>query len=153
MNAGHLPMRLLAAVVGSIFLGFFATGCAEVSGSAAQGVNLQPVRSFYIVRDKQTDATDAVQKELARRGFVATAGPEASMPASADAKVLVEDHWYWDMTMYLVELKVNLQNPKTGAALASGRSYRPSLQRKPAEEMAREIFDCVFATAVTPPKQ
>jgi hypothetical protein len=129
-----------------------ATGCAEVSGSSAPGVSLAPTKSFYVVRDKQSDATDAVQRELARRGFVATTGPESAMPANTDAKVLVEDHWYWDVTMYLVELKINLLNAKTGAAMASGRSYRPSLERKSPDEMSHEIFDRIFATAATPAK-
>lgn len=128
-----------------------SVGCAKVTGGPAAGSDLQSVRSFYVVRDKQSDATDAVQKELARRGFTATSGPEANMPSDAQCKVLVQDHWMWDITMYLLEMKVDLTHPRTGASFASGTSYRPSLQRKSPEEMAREVFDRIYGT--TPEKK
>jgi hypothetical protein len=55
----------------------------------------------------------------------------------------------WDITMYPLEIKVDFVNPKTGALLASGRSYRTSMVRKSPEEMVKEIFDKIFATAPT----
>jgi hypothetical protein len=119
-------------------------GCSQVSGSVTPGVSLSQLRSFYIVRDKQSDATDAMQKALAARGYVATTGPEASIPAGTDCKVLVRDHWMWDITMYLLELQVDIINPKTGALYAQGRSYHPSLERKDAETMANEIAEKIF---------
>ena len=141
MNKATTATLLL--VIGGLLC---AAGCSQVSGAVQPGVNLAPVRSYYVVRDKQSDATDAVQKELARRGFVATTGPEASMPAGVDCKVLVRDHWMWDMTMYLKDLEVDFVHPRTGAPLASAKSYRPSLQRKPVEEMAREVMDKIYGT-------
>jgi hypothetical protein len=138
-----LPIRPALACV----LLCLVAGCADVSGSAAPGANLTAGKSFYVVRDKQSDATDAVQRELARRGCVATTGPEANMPSNADCKVLVEDHWMWDVTMYMIELRVRVLNARTGAELGSGRSHRPSLVRKSPAEMAREVFDPIFGTA------
>src|SRR5215217_3717918 len=83
-------------------------GCAKVTGGPTAGSDLQALRTYYVVRDKQTDATDAVQKELARRGFAATSGPKSSMPSETQCKVLVQDKWWWDITPYLMDLKVEL---------------------------------------------
>jgi hypothetical protein len=145
VNVRTIPLALLCVLLLPL-----AAGCHQVSGSAAPGANLTAGKTYYVIRDKQSDATDAVQKDLARRGYVATTGPESLTPSSADCKVLVEDHWMWDITMYLTELKVRVVNAKTGAELASGRSYRPSLERKSPDEMAQEVFDQIFGT--TPAK-
>ena len=122
-------------------------GCVQqVDGRVQSGKSLASIREFHIVRAEQTDATDAIQKDLVRRGFTVTMGPESATPATASCKILTTDHWTWDMTMYLLELKVEMVDPKTGELLASGRSYRTSLARKSPDQMAREVFDKIFGT-------
>jgi hypothetical protein len=138
--------RVLPALC--VFGALVMTGCAkQLSGAAEPGVDLKSMRTFYIVRDKETKVTTAMQKELAARGFTATMGPDSATPAFADCKVLAEDKWMWDLTMYPIEVKVSMVNPRTGALLASGRSYRTSLVRKSPDEMVKEVFDQIFGTA------
>jgi hypothetical protein len=138
--------RALAIVL--VFCGI--TGCSQVTGSATPGVNLSQYRTYHVVRDQQSDASDAVQKALAARGYVVTTGPETALASGTECKVLVRDHWTWDMTMYLLELQVDIINPRTGAMLAQGRSYHPSLERKSAEFMANEVVEKMYGPAAKP---
>ena len=47
--------------------------------------------------------------------------------------------------MYMIELNVQIREPASGMIIASGRSYRPSLQRKPPAHMAQEVIESIFA--------
>ncbi|HEY7116419.1 MAG TPA: DUF4136 domain-containing protein [Tepidisphaeraceae bacterium] len=135
---------LIVALFGLYGL-LFGAGCAQqLSGAVEPGVDVGGIRSFYIVRDKETDVTTAIQKDLTSRGFTVTAGPESTMPSLVDARVLAKDKWMWDITMYLLEVKVEIVHPRTGALLASGRSYRTSLVRKSPQEMVNEVFNKIF---------
>jgi hypothetical protein len=127
-----------------------AGGCAQqVTGAAEPGASLNTMRTFYIVRDQETKVTTAIQKDLTARGFTATLGPDSAVPPFVDAKVIALDKWMWDMTMYPLEVKIDVVNPKTGALLASGRSYHTSLVRKSPDEMVHEVFDKIFGAAPT----
>ena len=121
--------------------------CFEQSGTIEPGANLGALKAFYIVRDKDSDVAEAIESDLARRGYGATSGPESAMPVNAECMILFTDKWVWDITMYLLEVKVELVDPKTGGLFASGRSYRTSLVRKSPEYMVREVFDRIFQPA------
>jgi hypothetical protein len=124
-------------------------GCSQqLSGAVEPGVSLSGVKTYYVVRDKETDVTTAIQKDLTARGLVATCGPESATPPAADCKVIATDKWMWDLTMYPLEVKLEVVNARTGALMASGRSYRTSLVRKSPDEMVKEIFDKIFMTPV-----
>ena len=137
-------VNLLLALCGASL----AAGCvSEQSGTIEPGANLGAMKAFYIVRDKDGDVAKAIETDLARRGYSATAGSESAMPANAECMILFTDKWVWDITMYLLEVKVELVDPKTGALFASGRSYRTSLVRGSPEDMVREVFDRIFQPA------
>lgn len=54
------------------------------------------------------------------------------------------DKWMWDITMYLLELTVNVRDPQTGFPVAVGDSLHTSLTRKSPPEMVDEVLDNVF---------
>jgi hypothetical protein len=93
------------------------------------------------------EVTTAIQKDLTARGFTGTLGPDSATPTFVDAKVIAQDKWMWDITMYPLEVKIDVVTPKTGALLASGRSYHTSLVRKSPDEMVHEVFDKIFGMA------
>ena len=140
-----------------LFLGLaslmFALGCAsQQSGSLEQGVDAARLRSFHVITsgDRKGDVTNAIHKELERRGYAVTEGSEKDPSVgSADAMVMSTDKWMWDMTMYLIEVKIDLVDPRSGALLGSGRSYRTSLARKSPDYMVKEVFDEIFQTKQT----
>jgi hypothetical protein len=128
-------------------------GCAkqELSGAAEPGVQLSRLKSFHVVQGDSDDVTKALAGDLTARGFTVTTGTESTTPATAQCKVLSTNKWMWDITMYPLEIKVEMVDPKSGALLASGRSYRTSMVRKSPEGMAHEIFDKIFGPAPAQP--
>jgi hypothetical protein len=113
-----------------------------------QGVDLQARHRIYVVhqpKDKQ-QINSMIANRLKRAGFEATAGMDVSdAPADVDAIVTYEDHWQWDMSNYLIVLRIDFRDPKTQELLASGQSYRTSLDRKPPAFMVDEIITAMFA--------
>jgi hypothetical protein len=57
------------------------------------------------------------------------------------------DRWRWDLNMYLLELRINLRNPKTNTLLGDGNSYHTTLIRQPPEKMVEEVLDNIFSRA------
>ena len=106
-------------------------------------------RSFYVVTAEQADVADAIEKDLSSRGLSVSKGPESSTPATAQAKVLFDDKWVWDLTMYLLEVKIEVVDARSGALLGSGRSYRTSMARKSPKEMVKEVMDKILPAAPT----
>ncbi len=50
----------------------------------------------------------------------------------------------WDMTMYMIELTINIKDTKTDTLLATGNSYHSSLTRKSPQEMVDEVVDNIY---------
>jgi hypothetical protein len=80
-------------------------------------------------------------------GYQTTTGLETDVPQGVDATITYQDRWMWDITMYMLKLNVQIKDHKTGFLLAEGESYRPSLQRKSPEEMAKEVLESLFTTS------
>jgi hypothetical protein len=110
------------------------------SGERASG------KRYFVERhekdDRHLDATIAA--ELTKRGVIATSGMNADRPPDLDVLVTYEDRWQWDMSMYLLSMRIDLRDPKTNALLATGNSMQTSLARKPAEEVIAHIVAAFF---------
>ena len=120
-------------------------GCASVKVDKSPRVDLSTYRSFYVVEQPDSELHMPIVDELQARGCSATSGPRSTM-RSADVMVTFNYKWQWDMTMYLLEYEIQFRRPDDEAVLASGKSYRPSLQRKEPKFMAHEILEAMYAT-------
>jgi len=123
--------------------GFLGCSYKHLYGETMEGADLGARHRIYVVRHPkdQRQIDSMIADRLERAGFEATAGMETSgAPAAADAIVTYEDHWQWDMSNYLIVLRIDFRDPKTQELLASGQSYRTSLDRKPPEFMVDEII-------------
>lgn len=132
----------LPILLGALLLG----GCATKSASVAPNVDLTTIKTAYVVRlapDKR-GINQVVADELALLGIRATTGEETASPPDVDAIVTYQDKWMWDITMYMLQLNVQIRDPKTRAVLASGESMRPSLERFSPPMMAREVLTEMF---------
>jgi hypothetical protein len=67
--------------------------------------------------------------------------------AGVDAIVTYVDKWFWDITMYMLELTITLRDPKTDFPLATGNSYHTSMTRKSPEGMVDEVLTNIFFSA------
>ena len=126
----------------------FMTGCAvnRASATLSPDVDLKTVKSAYVVKQPKDSRgiNDLIAANLEKRGYAVTRGPELGTPYAADVAVTYVDKWMWDITMYLIELTVNVRDPKTGFPMAVGDSFHTSLTRKSPPEMVDEVLDNVF---------
>ena len=127
----------------------------EISANHSLGADLSKVKKFYIAYDKEPNERHArtlraVQASLASRG-TAGMGLGSAMPPDTECKVVVEDHWFWDVHWYQLKLEISLFDARTGALLGSGSSRRadPSLRRGP-EFMANEVLDAIYRAPELP---
>lgn len=137
--------RILIAML-VLIAGSFLGGCASMSSSTAPGADFSAIKNIHVVKlpADERGIDRILADELNMMGFKTTIGSPLSMPADADAVLTYQDKWMWDITMYMIELNVQLREPKTEIALASAKSYRPSLQRKAPSEMAKEVLAEIF---------
>ena len=117
-------------------------------------LDLTQVRNFYVVRfaPDSRGINRLIADELTKRGFEASTGPEDSGPKGADAIVTYQDRWQWDVTMYMLELRIFVRQPQTGTLLAVGNSHHTSLSRKSPEEMVAEVLSNIFKEAKNSPR-
>ncbi|MFN8626593.1 MAG: hypothetical protein U0587_11525 [Candidatus Binatia bacterium] len=131
-------------------------GCAinRESASVSPDADLSGIKKIYVVRSGPDGRAINyfIAADLKRRGFAATTGEETAVPADADAVVTYFDKWTWDLTMYMIELRIFIREPTSDALLAVGDSYHTSLTRKSPEEMVAEVLSNIFARGRDKPK-
>jgi hypothetical protein len=112
----------------------------------APGANLDEMHTFY-VRKHPSDShglEQVISDELNAMGYSSTSGPGERPTVSADVIVSYEDKWMWDITMYMLQIDIELRDPETEAILVTGQSYRTSMVRKSKETMVKETLCEMF---------
>ena len=71
-------------------------------------------------------------------------GPRGGRPTEFDVLVVYEDRWQWDMSNYLLFLRIDLRDPATNVLLATGSSYQTSGARKPESQIVAQIMVGMF---------
>lgn len=123
------------------------TGCANLAtGRVTPGVDIKQFNKFYVVKFKPDnhEINHLIRDELQVMGYEATTGPEDKVPEDAEVVVTYLDNWMWDITMYMIKLRVFMHEPKTQKLLAKGESYHTSLTRKSPEEMVTEVLSNIL---------
>lgn len=144
MNAAFVRALLLITLLSMLGM----TGCSSSSlvSETMPGANLGALNTFYVRKLPQDErgVERLISERLVKMGKRSTYG-DASRPShTVDAIVTYQDHWMWDITMYMLELAVQIRDPETDVELASGHSYRTSLVRKSPEEMVEEVLIKIF---------
>ena len=136
----------------------FMTGCSKamIVSDSDPNISFVTFKKFY-VRKLPADER-GLEKIIARKlnefGFQASSGTGA-VPTDhpVDAVVTYKDRWMWDITMYMLEINIELHDPDSGFVIASGKSYRTSLARKAPEEMIDEVLRDIFKGKVDLPQK
>ncbi|WP_438479911.1 hypothetical protein [Oleiharenicola lentus] len=140
------PLRLFASLLLVISAAFLSGCITKLNSEISPGTDLAAINKVYVVRLEKDER--GVEKLIADRlsllGKQATSGERAGIPADVDAIVTYQDKWMWDITMYMIELYVQIRKPKTEIALATGHSMRTSLVRKSPPEMVDEVITDIF---------
>lgn len=139
--------RLLLFLQAGLVLAL-TTGCVntELMADIDPSADLVGLDTFYVAKFEPDDRgiEALIAAELNAMGKTATSGVDPKPPSPVDAVVTYQDKWMWDITMYMIELTVDLRDPETNYKFATGRSYRTSLARKSPEEMIQEVLGEVF---------
>jgi hypothetical protein len=104
------------------------------------------IKTVYVqkVEGDGYNVYQVITARLNAMGFKASTGASADPPEPVDAIVTYVDRWMWDLTMYMIRLNIQVRDGTTRSILASGESYRPSLERRSAQEMVAETLDAIF---------
>jgi hypothetical protein len=141
-------MKNIALALVLLILAGSISGCAtaQLKSTTAPGADLKSVKKLYVVHLPQDgrEIDRLIADRLNLMGREATHGERSAAPTDADAIVTYQDKWMWDITMYLIELNVQLRHPTTDIAMASGHSLRTSLVRKSPPEMIEEVLTDMF---------
>lgn len=134
----------LAAILGLVTL--MTTGCSNrATASVSPSTDLSLLKTMYVkkIPADNREVNVLIADKLRSKGVTVTTGVEEP-PGDVDAVVTYIDKWMWDMTMYMLELTININDPKTGAQLATGNSLHASLTRKSPTEMVDEVVDNIY---------
>ncbi len=125
---------------------FFFSGCAKITSNVSPDVSINEYKNFYVVPsfDDRRGVGEAIYTDLKSRGFNVKVGPAIQIPETTDVEVTYEAKWVWDRAYYLSDLVISFKDPGSTLLIASGESHRPSLERKPVDEMVGEILDKIF---------
>ena len=126
---------------------FLLSGCAtNLESDVAPGVNLTELETVFVQKlpADGRGVEKLIAEELTRMGFKASYGPELPADQTFDAMVTYQDKWMWDITMYMIELRIQVLNPESRFVMASGQSFRTSLARKSPPEMVKEVLSEIF---------
>lgn len=123
-------------------------GCAvnRATASLTPGTDLAKINSLYVVKSTEDDReiNELIKASLIKRGYTVTTGSDQKPSDKVDVILTYVDKWFWDITMYMLELTITLRDPNSNFPMAVGNSYHTSLARKSKEEMVDEVLDNIF---------
>jgi len=118
-------------------------GCAinRATATVDQATDLSTLKVFYVKKysEDTRDTNVLIENKLEGMGFEVS-----ESETDVDAIVTYVDKWWWDITMYMIELTIALRDPKTDFPLATGNSYHTSLTRESPEAMVGEVLTNIF---------
>jgi len=125
----------------------FSTGCSStLEAKRAPGTDLSILKTFYV--QKLPADGRGIEQLIADRlnlmSFRAVSGANETPSSPVDAIVTYQDKWMWDITMYMLQLSIQLREPQSRMVLATGQSMRTSLVRKDPEGMVDEVLTEIF---------
>jgi hypothetical protein len=139
-------LKLFAAVV---LLAVFTTGCAvnKATATVDPSAKLDTLKTLYVKQDPKDERSvnTLIADKFKSLGYTVSTGKDT--PQGVDAIVTYVDKWFWDITMYMLELTITIREPKTDFPLASGNSLHTSLTRKSPPEMVDEVVSNIMKEA------
>ena len=116
--------------------------CSSITQPKAPSVNIPAGSSVHVVKHENSsrDIDTYLREAFAKRGYKATSGTRAEMPAASQFYVTYVDRWHWDIAMYLVSLDVTLYDAKTNAMVNSGRYKNSFLHTFPSPSGKSDVL-------------
>ena len=109
------------------------SGCVntELIADVDPSADLTGLETFYVAKfgPDERGIENIIAAEMNAMGMQATAGASPTPPSPVDAVVTYQDKWMWDITMYMIELTIELRE---------GRLPPSQLAKMDAKDMARD---------------
>lgn len=124
-----------------LFFILLFSGCAVVSQEAFVVANKTNVKSYFVEHqpNDEHEINKLIENRIKKQGYIVANNKE-----SADIIVTYTDLWYWDITNYLVNLRVIFRDSKDHYPAIVGNSLRTSLARKEPDFMVNEVLTQMF---------
>ncbi len=110
-----IPAKQIILLLG--LLAFISlTGCANLAtGRYLQVWIFKQLNKFYVEKFKPDNhgINLLIRDELQTMGYEAKTGPENKVPEDTEVIVTYLDNWMWDITMYMIKLRVFMHEPET----------------------------------------
>ena len=102
--------------------------------------------SVKVLKDKR-NLNYIIADKLSLLGHPATPLDSNEVPEDADVVITYVDNWQWDMTNYLIKIKIDFRNAENKQLIVTGESFRTSLARKDPDYMIQEALEKIFQEA------
>jgi hypothetical protein len=135
------------AILTYFVVAILLSGCAtNLTSSLAPGASFSELGKTFVVRFDQDkrQLNSIIADKLTLMGYPAVAGEKSEIPADVDTLVTYQDNWQWDMTNYMIKIKIQFRDGKSRELIIEGESYRTSLARKSPEAMIEETLVEIF---------
>jgi hypothetical protein len=106
-----------------LLLGLIISGCSTVEPGKRYGSTpLDSMKTAFVVIKKDYDPKIGanINEALTRHGVTSSIGSFSEKPKNVAFYVEYEDHWRWDMAMYLFSLDIRFTDNTTGQLIGSG---------------------------------
>ncbi len=124
------------------------SGCAinKASAQLIGNTDLSKVKTIYVVKHEadKRGTDELIKANLSKRGFTVTGGDPKTPPYTTDAVITYIDKWFWDITMYMLELTITVRDA-ADIPIATGNSLHTSLSRKSPPDMVDEVVTNILA--------
>lgn len=140
-------MNRLKLLLPLLFVCLSVSACSStLHAKKAPGTDLTQLKSLYVQKlpADGRGVEQLIARQLTQMGFQATHGDGEIPPIPVDGIVTYQDKWMWDITMYMLQLSVQVRDPKSRMVLINGESMRTSLVRKDPEGMVEEVLTEMF---------
>lgn len=128
------------------------TGCAvnRATANVDPSAKLDALKTLFVVQEPEDGrgVGQLIADKFRSLGYATTLGAKPS--GLVDATVTYVDKWWWDITMYMVELTIVVREPQTEFPLATGNSMHTSLTRKSPPEMVDEVVNNIIKQGKQP---
>ncbi|HEU5079218.1 MAG TPA: hypothetical protein VFT72_08385 [Opitutaceae bacterium] len=109
----------------SLFCVFFAalffSGCSTYVARTEPGVSMAKIQRVFVKSNfNDNHGMDGrIMRALQDRGYEVDKGPLTMLPRNAQAVVSFEDHWNWDFTTHLTNLRIEVRDVKSERLIAT----------------------------------
>ena len=121
------------------------TACSNLNVHREPAIDLVGLKKIY-VEHRLADGRGVdqlVTQELQRLGYDVSCGPLTMMPNHVDAVISYIDQWNWDFSLYMIELEIEVTDPRTNKILATSHYFHPVTGKSP-RAMVQMVIDSLF---------